>query len=181
MSGGFGTHSSRCTTSFQLRGQVRSLCHKLQHLPLIFQESSFCALAFCAFANRQGTNLCLIWERICVWSEIYYWKVGCGGTTARNVLRTGLKACVPWCQGRHSSSKCTAEVQSTLQPCEKLGCEQPGGRKCRDECVWWDVCVLKHVGSAGLLQRSGYFTPVITLSSWRIHGPESRWISLKCK
>lgn len=47
------------------------------------------------------------------------------------------------------------------------------------ECVWWDVCVLKHVRSAGLLQHSGYFTPVITLSSWRIHGPGSRWIALR--
>lgn len=53
VSGVFGTHSSRRSTSFQLRGQIHNLCPKLQHLPSVLQESSFCTLNFCAFANRE--------------------------------------------------------------------------------------------------------------------------------
>lgn len=131
MFGDFGTHSSRCTTSFQLWGQIHTLCHKLQHLPLIFQERkiTFCTFAFCAFASRQWTNLCLVWG------------VLLKGGMWWDYLKTGLKACIPWGQGMHSSSKWSAEVQSTVQPCENLGCEQSGGRRRWNECVCGEMFV----------------------------------------
>lgn len=122
-------------------------------LHFLGKEITFCTFALCAFANRQWRNLCLIWG------------VLLKGGVWWDDLKPGLKACIPWGQGMHSSSKCSAEVQSTVQLCENLGCEQPGGRKRWNECVWWDVCVLKHVHGVGLLQGSGYFTSVITLST----------------
>lgn len=92
-------------------------------------------------------------------------KGGVWGDTSRNELRAGIKARAPWCQGMHSSSKCTAGAQSSAEPCEKLGCEQPGGREGWNECVCWDFRALKRVQSVGLLQLSGYFTSVATLST----------------